>query len=296
MIAFFLLSLRVKLLHRFLSHVLSLLHLSGLSIYTQVDIMHEERFSVRRSSSIVLTWNIAAMCQGMDKDWKQLLHCGKAIVSVTTWFEMQLNTKHTLYIKSTPLVRLVKGRLVPVNRWCISLWENFSKALPLHIKEGSLQKCCLDCHELLLCGPAVFEGSVWFGLVVCRPPDGQHWPVSCEAPLWQITRPGVAAQLGRHGEELPYSSGKTTTHCWIKCLFHFPHNLNVCETVERQRMRHLNMPAEDLYMSVIHVFMFMPGKNRSTTIILLNSFGPVCCVCKMWKPKMTSSTQMIDWF
>lgn len=147
--------------------MLSLLHSSGLSIYTQVDIMHEERFSVRRNSSIVLTWNIAAMCQGMDKDWKQLLQCGKAIVSVTTWFEMQLNNKHTLYIKSTPLVRLVKGRLVPVKPWCISLRENFSKALPPHIKEGSLQKCSLDYLELLLCGSAVFErlSSVWFGCV-----------------------------------------------------------------------------------------------------------------------------------
>lgn len=68
--------------------------------------MHEERSSVTCDSSIVLTRNIATVCQETDKDWKQLLQRGEAIVSVTTWFEMQLNSKHTLYIKkhtSTPL-------------------------------------------------------------------------------------------------------------------------------------------------------------------------------------------------
>ncbi len=124
--------------------------------------MHEERFSVTYNSSIVLTRNIAAECQGTDKDWKQLLQCGKAIVSVTTWFEMQLNTKNTLHIKSPPPVRLVKRRLAPVSRWCISLQENFSKALPLHIKEGSLQKQSW-LVELLFCGPAVFNSSLWCG-------------------------------------------------------------------------------------------------------------------------------------
>lgn len=81
---------------------------------------------------------------------------------------MQLNTKNTLYIKSTHLVHLVKRRLAPVNPRCISLQENFSKALPLHIKEGSLQKLSLDCLELLFRGPAMFKGSVWFGLVLCH--------------------------------------------------------------------------------------------------------------------------------
>lgn len=117
--------------------------------------------------SIVLTWNTATTCQRMNKDWKQLLQCGKAIVSVTTWFEMQLNTKNTFYIKSTHLVHLVKRRLASVSPRRISLQENFSKALPLHIKEGSVQKQSLRCLELLFRDPAVFKGSVWF-CVTCR--------------------------------------------------------------------------------------------------------------------------------
>lgn len=83
--------------------------------------MHEECFSVTYDSSIVLTWNIAAECQGTGKDWKQLFRCGEAIVPVTTWFKIQLSTKNTLYIKSIPPVCLVKRRLAPVNCHCFSL-------------------------------------------------------------------------------------------------------------------------------------------------------------------------------
>lgn len=153
---------KVKLLPALASPEISVFPLSRLSLCTQVDIMHEERFSVTYDSSIVLVGNIAAVCQRTDKDWKQLLQCGKAIVSVTTWFEMQLNTKHTLYIKSTPPIYLVKRRLGPVNPRCISLQENFSKALPLHIKEGSLQTPSLVCLALLYHGPAVFGLSLVF--------------------------------------------------------------------------------------------------------------------------------------
>lgn len=121
---------------------------------------------------------------------------------------MQLNTKYTLHIKSTHLAHLVKSRLASVNPRCISLQENFSKALHLQIIEGSLQKQSLDGLELLFRGPAVFKGSVWFGFV--SPADGQHRPLSCEASLWQVSWSGVAAKLGGHGAELPYSPGKST--------------------------------------------------------------------------------------
>lgn len=153
---------RVKLLHGLSSPELSVFPLSRLSLCTQVDIMHEERSSVTYDSSIVLLGNIAAVCQRTDKDWKQLLRRGKAIVSVTTWFEMQLNTKHTLYIKSPPPICLVKRRLGPVNLQRISLQENFSKALPLDIKAASLQTHSLLRLALLYGGPAAFKGSVRF--------------------------------------------------------------------------------------------------------------------------------------
>lgn len=37
-------------------------------LHSQVDIMHEERFSVTYNSSVVLTWNIAASVKETDKD------------------------------------------------------------------------------------------------------------------------------------------------------------------------------------------------------------------------------------
>lgn len=46
--------------------------------------MREECFSVTYDSSIVLTWNTAAKCQGTGKERKQLPQRGKAIVPVTT--------------------------------------------------------------------------------------------------------------------------------------------------------------------------------------------------------------------
>lgn len=175
--------------------------------------MHEERFSVTCDSSIVQTWNIAAVRQGTDKDWKQLLQCGKAIVSVTTWFEMQLNTKNTFYIKSTPPLCLVKRRLAPVNPWCISLQENFSETLPPHIKGGSLQKQSLDCLQLLFCGPAVFKGSLWSDLIVCVL-SRRSAPTLF---LWSFTMTNLTTRCGcSAGETWRRTSPlcrSVTTHC-----------------------------------------------------------------------------------
>ena len=69
------------------------------------------------------------------------------------------------------------------------------------------EKLNLESFKWLFCRPAVFKAD--YGYVVCPLPDCQHWPLSCEAALWQITRPGVAAQLGRRGEELPDSAGNS---------------------------------------------------------------------------------------
>ena len=69
--------------------------------------------SVTRDSSIVLAWNIATKCQGMDKDRKQLLQCDEAIEPVTTCFEIQLNT---LYINALlpvpPPVNTARQRVI----------------------------------------------------------------------------------------------------------------------------------------------------------------------------------------
>lgn len=70
---------------------------------------------------------------------------------------------------------------------------------------------------------------------MCPTADGQHRPLSCEASLWQVSRPGVAAQLGRHGEELPYSPSKSKSN-YTQILF-IP-LIYPGEVVERKRMRH----------------------------------------------------------
>lgn len=57
--------------------------------------MHEECFSITYSSSMVLTWNTGAKCQGMGKDWKQLPERGKAIVPVIVWFKTWPHTENT---------------------------------------------------------------------------------------------------------------------------------------------------------------------------------------------------------
>ena len=209
MIAFSRLLLRVELLHAFPLPCAFSFPFELLPVCTRVDVMHEERSFITYDSSIVLTWNIAAKCQETDKDWKQLPQCGKAIVSVTTWFEMRLNATNTFYIKSPPPVCLVKRRLAPVSWRHFSLQENFLKALPVQ-SALLLFRRRADCLQLLLfCSPAASEGSAGS---VCPPADGQHRPVSCEASLWQIPWPGVAAQLGRHGEELPDSPSKSRVH------------------------------------------------------------------------------------
>lgn len=98
-------------LHAFLSPVLFLFLLSMLSICTQVDMMHAECFSITYSSSMVLTWNTGAKCQGMGKDWKQLLQSGKAIVPVIVWFKTRPHTENTT-LKAYLQSALLKDSLV----------------------------------------------------------------------------------------------------------------------------------------------------------------------------------------
>lgn len=82
--------------------------------------------------------------------------------------------------------------------------------LTLHIKEWSLPK--LMCRVFIL-GPFCLLN---FDVIVCPPTDSQHRPLSREASLWKVSRPGVAAQLGRHGEELPYPPSKSTINYLLR--------------------------------------------------------------------------------
>lgn len=91
------------------------------------------------------------MCQGTDKDSKQLLQCGEAIVK-------RISTPKHLKHKNSN--QLCLKRTCSCQPQCISLCRKvFSKASPLHIKGGSLQK--KSCLELLFSVSAIFKGWVW---------------------------------------------------------------------------------------------------------------------------------------
>lgn len=61
----------------------------------------------------------------------------------------------------------------------------------------------------------------FFNTVLLTSADRQHRPLSCQAPLRQISRPGVAPQLGRHGEELPDSPSKSNNQQFLFISFYF---------------------------------------------------------------------------
>lgn len=136
-------------------------------------------------TTLLLLWlrTLPQSVKKEDKDLKQLLQYGKAIGPVTTWFEIQLNTQNTVYIKSISPACWGK-RLALFCQW-ISVKVNCWKALPLQIL------------------------YLFLSIKLCFA-DSQYRPLSCEASLWQVSRPGVAAQLGRLGEEFPYPPSKST--------------------------------------------------------------------------------------
>lgn len=163
--------------------------------------MHEENFSVTCNSSIVLTWNIAAVCQGTDKNWKQLLQCGKAIVSVTTWFEMQLDTKNTLYIKSTPPVNIVKRRLAPVNPDALVCRKTFQK----HYHCTSKKKLFKSKVTVVILWPCCLKRLILVWL--CVPSSRQS---ALTLTLWSSTMTNLTTRCG-------CSAGETWRRTTLLC-------------------------------------------------------------------------------